>query len=96
MFIGTIDLGFVDAFVHSQVMKRILPRNTGLAIGLSALSRFGPSTTPLPNRVRPSDKRRDYFSQQHGRRAAMDIGAISRPGEINDPACRIMSASLMQ
>jgi hypothetical protein len=32
-----IDLGFVDAFVHPQMMKRILSRNTGLAIGLSAL-----------------------------------------------------------
>jgi hypothetical protein len=87
-----IDLGFVDAFVHPQMMKRILPRNTGLAIGLSALLRFDRRRPLNPNRILPSDKRRDCFSQQHGRRADMDIGAIWRPGEINDPACRIMSA----
>jgi uncharacterized protein len=37
MFIGTLIAGFVDAFVPPQMMERILPRNTGVAIGLSAL-----------------------------------------------------------
>ena len=37
MFIGTLIAGFVDAFVPPQMMERILPRNTGIAIGLSAL-----------------------------------------------------------
>ena len=37
MFIGTVIAGFVDAFVPRQMMERMLPRNTGVAIGLSAL-----------------------------------------------------------
>ena len=37
MFIGTLIAGFVDAFVPPQMMERMLPRNTSVAIGLSAL-----------------------------------------------------------
>ena len=37
MFIGTLIAGFVDAFVPPHVMERMLPRNIGLAVGLSAV-----------------------------------------------------------
>jgi uncharacterized membrane protein YraQ (UPF0718 family) len=37
MFIGTLIAGFVDAFVPPHVMERMLPRNTSLAVGFSAL-----------------------------------------------------------
>jgi uncharacterized protein len=37
MFIGTLIAGFVDAFVPPQTMERMLPRNTSIAVGLSAL-----------------------------------------------------------
>ena len=47
MFIGTLIAGFVDAFVPPQMMERILPRNKGVAIGLSVLLRFRTSTTTL-------------------------------------------------
>lgn len=37
MLIGTLIAGFVDSFVPAGTMERILPRNMGVAVGLSAL-----------------------------------------------------------
>ena len=37
MLIGTLIAGFVDSFVPRRTIERMLPRNTGLAVGLSAL-----------------------------------------------------------
>jgi uncharacterized protein len=37
MFIGTLLSGIIDAFVSSEKMERLLPRNAGVAIGLSAV-----------------------------------------------------------
>ena len=37
MFIGTLLSGIIDAFVPSERMERLLPRNTAAAIGLSAV-----------------------------------------------------------
>ena len=37
MFIGTLMVGFVDAFVPAHVMQRMLQRNMSLAVGLSGV-----------------------------------------------------------
>ena len=95
MFIGTL---IRDSWTHSS------PADDGANPSPQYGARHWPECSlafrtvddPFTKPHSPIGQAERLLSQQHGRRAAMDIGAISRSGQINDPACRIMSASLMQ